>query len=106
MGFTLRAYCERYDYDPGNISRLERNIISPSTDEGSLAGYAKSLGIERGSEDWITFFDLAHLAKGKLPKDIQKDSGANQLLPAFFRTMRNKKIDRSRLEGLIKLLNE
>lgn len=106
LGFTLRAFCQRYDYDPGNISRLERNILSPNINEDNLAGYARSLGIKRDTEDWVTFFDLAHLAKGKLPEDIQKDRGANHLLPAFFRTMRNKKIDRARLEKLIKALDE
>ena len=106
LGFTLRAFCERYNYDPGNISRLERNILSPSINENNLAGYAKSLGVVRDTEDWVTFFDLAHLAKGRVPEDIQRDYGANHLLPVFFRTMRNKKIDRAKLENLIKMLNE
>ncbi|MFZ2202151.1 MAG: hypothetical protein WAV56_02020 [Microgenomates group bacterium] len=105
LGFTLRAFCDRYGYDPGNISRMERSILSPTVDEEKLAGYAKSLGIRKETEDWVTFFDLAHLAKGRMPEDIQKSQVANRLLPAFFRTMRNKKIDRSKLEELIKILS-
>ena len=70
LGFTLRSFCERYSYDPGNISRLERNILSPSIVRQKLEGYALSLKIPRDSEEWTTFFDLAHAAKGRVqPKE-------------------------------------
>jgi len=106
QGLTLRAFCQRYNYDPGNISRLERNILTPSIDEERLEGYAKALEINRDSEEWTTFFDLAHTAKGKLPPDIKSDEEVAKLLPAFFRTMRNKKIDKQKLEKLIELLKK
>ena len=70
LGFTLRSFCKTYQLDPGNVSRLERNIIPPTVDEEKLAGYATALKITKGSPDWITFFDLAHTAKGRIPKDI------------------------------------
>lgn len=106
QGFTLRAFCARYGYDPGNISRLERNILPPSLDDDKLAGYATALNIERDSESWVKFHDLAHITKGKLPSDIKSDEKVAELLPAFFRTMRNKKIDKQKLEELIKLLKK
>jgi|SRR3989338_13456 len=103
---TLRSFCQRYGYDPGNISRIERNILSPSLNDEKLAGYAAALKIKRESEEWVKFYDLAHTAKGRVPKDITKDKDVKDMLPAFFRTMRNKKLDRKKLEKLIKLLNE
>lgn len=105
-GLTLRNFCERYGYDPGNISRLERNILSPSVDDEKLAGYASALKIQRDSEEWVFFHDLAHAAKGKIPSDIKKDEDVVGILPAFFRTMRNKKIDKEKLEKLIQLLKK
>lgn len=106
LGFSLRAFCERYGYDPGNISRLERNILPPTLDDEKLAGYAAALKIKRDTEDWIKFHDLAHTAKGQIPNDIKNQENINDLLPAFFRTMRNKKLDRKKLEQLIKLLEK
>lgn len=106
LGFTLRAFCERYGYDPGNISRLERNILAPSLDDEKLAGYAAALKIKRGSEEWVFFYDLAHAAKGQLPSDIKGKQEISSLLPAFFRTMRNKKIDKNKLKKLVELLNK
>ena len=105
-GLTLRKFCERYGYDPGNISRLERNILSPTLDDDKLAGYASALKIKRDSENWVLFHDLAHTSKGKLPADIKNDDEVLNMLPAFFRTMRNKKIDKQKLEKLIELLKK
>jgi len=106
LGLTLRKFCERYGYDPGNISRLERDILSPTLDDEKLAGYAAALKIEKDSEDWVKFHDLAYVTKGKIPPDIKSDEEIAELLPAFFRTMRNKKIDKQKLEELIKLLKK
>ena len=106
LGFSLRACCERYGYDPGNISRLERNILPPTLDDEKLAGYAAALKIKRDTEDWTKFHDLAHTAKGQIPTDIKNQENINDLLPAFFRTMRNKKLDRKKFEQLIKLLEK
>lgn len=106
LGLTLRAFSERFGYDPGNISRLERNILPPSLDDEKLAGYASALQIKRDSENWVIFHDLAHSAKGKLPPDIKSDRDVAKLLPAFFRTMRNKKVDKQKLEKLIALLKK
>lgn len=106
LGFTLRSFCERYDYDPGNISRLERDILSPSIDQQKLEGYAAALKIPRDSEEWTMFFDLAHTAKGKIPEDIRSDPKVLSILPAFYRTARGEKLDKKKIDQLIKLLNE
>lgn len=106
LGLTLRNFCERYGYDPGNISRLERNILSPTLDDEKLAGYASALKINKDSEEWVLFHDLAHAAKGKIPSDLKNDDEVAKMLPAFFRTMRNKKIDKQKLEKLIQLLKK
>lgn len=106
LGFTLRAFCERYNYDPGNISRLERNIISPSVDAKKLEGYASALKIDRDGEEWTTFFDLAHTAKGQIPADILEKSAIASFLPAFYRTARGEKLSKEKINQLIKLLND
>lgn len=105
LGFTLRSFCERYSYDPGNISRLERNILSPSVNTEKLAGYAAALKISRDSEEWTTFFDLAHAAKGKIPEDLLKSPHILSILPAFYRTARGGKLNKQKIKQLIKLIN-
>ncbi len=105
LGFTLRSFCKTYQLDPGNVSRLERDIIPPTVDEEKLAGYATALKIAKGSPDWITFFDLANTAKGRIPKDILNEKDAMKYLPLVFRTARGKKLTKKKLQELIKLIN-
>jgi len=103
LGLTLRTFCERFGYDPGNISRLERNILPPTLDDEKLTGYATALQIKRDSQEWVLFHDLAYTAKNSIPKDLRGDK--TDFLPAFFRTVRNKKMDKKKLQELIKFLN-
>jgi transcriptional regulator with XRE-family HTH domain len=104
LGFTLRNFCKRYGYDPGNISKLERNIISPTIDQQKLEGYASSLKIPRDSVEWTMFFDLANTSKGTIPTDIRKDPQIFSFLPAFYRTVRGDKLDKRKINQLLKLL--
>ena len=105
LGFTLRSFCERYSYDPGNISRLERNILSPSIDKEKLAGYATALKIPRDSEEWTIFFDLAHAANGRVPEDILSSRKAHRFLPLLFRTARGQRLSKKKLQELVNLIN-
>lgn len=106
LGFTLRSFCERFGYDPGNISRLERNILTPSVDENILKGYAKALQINEGTSEWVSFFDLAHLAKGTIPIDIRNNQQMMSILPAFYRTVRGKRLGKEKIKELVTLLND
>ncbi len=106
LGFTLRSFCQRYHFDPGNISRLERSVLSPTIDEEKLEGYAQSLKISKGSSEWIEFFDLAHIARGTVPQDIRRDPKVISFLPAFYRTARGEKLDKKKIQKLIELLNK
>lgn len=105
LELTLRKFCELYNFDPGNISRLERNILSPSLDDERLAGYATALKIKRDSEEWVLFHDLAHFAKGQIPKDIINQTKTSGYLPLLLRTVRGKRLSKDKLEKLIKLIN-
>lgn len=104
LGFTLRSFCERYHFDPGNISRLERNILPPTIDKQKLEGYAQALKIEKDSPEWIKFFDLAHVTRGTVPQDIRKDANVVSFLPAFYRTARGEKLSKQKVQKLIGLL--
>jgi len=105
LGLTLRTFCEKYNFDPGNISKLERGILSPTIDKEKLEGYALALKISKDSSDWVTFFDLAYIAKGALPPDIKNNQRTVSLLPAFYRTARGEKLTKEKIKKLIELLN-
>ncbi|HHT9126565.1 MAG TPA: helix-turn-helix domain-containing protein [Candidatus Brocadiia bacterium] len=104
LGLMLRQFCEKYNLDAGNISKLERGRLSPPKDE-ILKKYAKLLNLKEGNDDWYLFFDLAAAEAGRIPKELrEKDIVAR--MPVLFRTLRGKKISKSKLDKLIKLIKE
>lgn len=88
---TLREFCRRAGCDPANISRMERGLIPPPKGREILERYAQALGLQPGTDDWYTFFDLAAVDQGMMPADIMKDEELVRALPAFFRTLRGQK---------------
>ena len=71
-----------------------------------MEALAKALNISKDTVDWVTFFDLAYIAKGKIPSDIISSSETNKYLPLVFRTVRGGKLTQQKLKKLTKLLNE
>ena len=101
-GLTLRAFCQEYGFDPGNISKLERGRMPPPASEEKLAEYAVALGITRGSDEWYEFFDRAAAERGRIPADLLSDEELLGKMPVLFRTLRGQKYDKSKLDDLIK----
>jgi transcriptional regulator with XRE-family HTH domain len=101
-GLTLREFCRINGFDPGNVSKIERGLFQPPQSKEMLLKYATALGIKEGSEDWLSFCDLAITSAGKLPDDVVTNQELMTALPVLFRTVRNKKLDEEGLEKLIK----
>ena len=106
LGLTLREFCRENDLDPGNISRLERGILPPPQGEELKVRYAEALGIERGSDDWLRFFDYAAAERGQVPYDIMSDERLLDKLPLLFRTVRGADLSREELEQMIDELRD
>ena len=103
-GFTLREFCKVHNLDPGNISRMERGLLKPPGSKEKLEEYASYLGIEKGSDDWYEFFDLAAACRGEIPEEILDDEELLKHLPVIFRTIRGKKLSKKKLEELIEII--
>ena len=106
LGLTLREFCRINSFDPGNISRLERGILPPPHGEEQRVRYAEALGIRKGSDDWLKFFDNAAAGLGQVPTDIQKNERLLAKLPLLFRTVRGADLSKEELEELIKEIRE
>jgi transcriptional regulator with XRE-family HTH domain len=103
-GLTLREFCEKHRFDPGNYSRLERGLFQPPQKEELLEKYASALGLTRGSDEWLEFFDLAAASRGEIPKDILSDEEVVGKLPVLFRTLRGGQVEAGQLDELIEKL--
>ncbi len=100
-GLTLRSFCLTHGFDAGNISKLERGRVPAPRSREKLEQYARALGIQEGSDDWYTFFDLAAAERGMLPADVMADKELLAKVPVIFRTIRGQKVTEKQLDDLI-----
>lgn len=103
---TLRQFCFDHKLDPGNISKLERGLLSPPQGSDKLEEYAGYLHIKKGSDDWYKFFDLARIEAGRIPEELLKDDAVVASLPILFRTLRGQKISEKKLDELMQLIRK
>lgn len=101
LGLTLREFCRINGFDPGNISKLERGLLPPPSAKEKRLQYANALRIREGTDDWLTFCDLATTSAGKIPQDIVSDEKVMNALPVLFRTIRGRSLDEKDLKKLI-----
>ncbi len=100
-GQTLRSFCAANDYDPGNISKIERGRMLPPSSRKLVEGYAKSLGVKRGSQDYQSLIDSAAAECGRVPDDLMGDRELVDKLPVLFRALRDSKPHTDGLDELI-----
>ena len=103
---TLREFCEKNDFDPGNISKLERGILKAPQSHEKLCEYAQVLGIKKGSADWTNFFDLAVASHKNLEIKNVRDEAALAKLPVLFRALDRADLQEADLERLIEFLQK
>ncbi|MBI5739449.1 MAG: helix-turn-helix domain-containing protein [Nitrospirae bacterium] len=106
LGLTLREFCRQNGFDVGNMSKMERDLLSPPQDREKLETYAKALKIKKGTDDWINFFDLASVFSGRIPEDIMRDEKIVSALPLLFRTIKDKAVTEKDLDDIIKTLRD
>jgi transcriptional regulator with XRE-family HTH domain len=99
-GQTLRAFCLRHNFDPGNVSKLERGRMPPPEGDSLIRQYASALGI-RDREVLQVFCDLAATERGKIPSDIQDEPELLDKLPVLFRVLRGTKTSGETLDQLV-----
>lgn len=99
---SIREVCKLVSYDPSNWSKIERGLISPPSEEKTLKSWAKALKVKTGNIQ--EFIDNAQIAQGIIPDDILDKTEMLELMPAFFRTVRNKKPSKGEIDRLIALI--
>ncbi len=106
IGKTLRQFCLENGLDPGNISKIERGILRPPQSRDKLAHYAECLGIIKGSDEWLEFFDVARTDAGRIPEDLLADRNIVAKLPLVFRTLKGQKLTEEQLEKFARELGK
>ncbi len=101
---SLRKFCDLAGLDPSNWSKVERSVLPLALDHLELEKIANILQLKKGATEWIKFFDLAAVAKKKIPDYVYKDKEILDALPIFFRTASKEKPTDEELNKLIELI--
>lgn len=101
---TLREFCKKEGFDPGNISRIERGLYNAPLNEEKLQHYAKALRLAEGSDDWIEFFDLAAASRLRGEFHDLTDEEVLKRLPVLFRSLDNENMTAEKLDKIINLI--
>lgn len=102
---TLRNFCLKGGFDPGNYSRIERGLFAPPSDE-KVREYAAALGLQVGSDEFVDLLDRAAIDRGQLPADILNDEQVLAELPVLFRSLRGDPVNEDDLNKLVDLLRK
>ena len=100
----LREFCTASDCDPSNWSKIERGLLPPPQDQGTLNRIATILGLTDNSKERDLLFDYAAIGAGKIPPYILSDAELVKCLPVFFRTASGKKPTPQEMERLAEIL--
>ncbi len=106
LGKTLREFCRENGFDAGNISKIERGILTPPQSKEKRLQYASALGIKEGSDDWLEFCDLATISAGKIPAGIVSDKELMAEVPVLFRSIRKEGVEKAKIQELLKALKK
>lgn len=101
---TLRETCRKVNYDPSNWSKIERGKIAPPSDRKIMELWARTLGLKKDSKEFDNFIYNADVAQGIIPFEIMEEKELVAALPAFFRTLKNKKPDKGEMDNIINLI--
>jgi transcriptional regulator with XRE-family HTH domain len=106
LGKTLREFCRENGFDAGNISKIERGILTPPQSKEKRLQYASALGIKKGSDDWLEFCDLATISAGKIPAGIVSDKELMAEVPILFRSIRKEGVEKAKIQELLEALKK
>lgn len=106
LGKTLREFCRENGFDAGNISKIERGLMTPPQSKEKRLQYASALGIKEGSDDWLEFCDLATIGAGKIPTGIVSDKELMAEVPVLFRSIRKDGVDKAKIQELLEALKK
>jgi transcriptional regulator with XRE-family HTH domain len=102
--YTLREMCRKVNYDPSNWRKIEREKIAPPSDEKTLELWARTLGLKKNSKEFDNFIYQANVAQGIIPFEIMEEGELVAALPAFFRTLKNRKPNKEEIDNMINLI--
>jgi len=99
-GIGLRAFADLINMKPSNLSNIERGRIPPPAGRKAIDAICDALGLASADPRREELFDLAAIAKNRIPADVADAVRAQPGIPVLVRTVANKQLSEEKLKEL------
>jgi len=100
---TLREFCRKHNLDHGNISKLERDRMSPPQNDEIIEKYAEYLQLSEN--EFEQFKELAAMGNKQIPEYLS-DEETLAKLPVLFRALKDSDLTEDKLQQLVELIRK
>jgi len=104
VGLTSRKAALQSGMQPSNYCRIENGTLNPPQENGRLKAIFNALELKGGSEEATRFYDLAAKANDAVPLDIAEIISRDEAVPLMLRTIGNRRLSESEIQGIIELI--
>lgn len=102
----LRAFAELIDWQPSNLSNLERGRLSPPADAQTITSICDALGLSEDDPRRAQLFDLAARQKNAVPGDVAQVIKEQPGIPVLIRAVANRRLDDDKLKELAEYIKK
>jgi transcriptional regulator with XRE-family HTH domain len=102
----LRAFAELIEWQPSNLSNLERGRLAPPADGKTITSICNALGLSEDDPRRSRLFDLAAKEKKAIPQDVAKAIKEQPGIPVLVRAVANKRLDDDKLKELAEYIKK
>jgi transcriptional regulator with XRE-family HTH domain len=102
----LRAFAELIEWQPSNLSNLERGRLKPPSDAQTITSMCDALGLSEDDPRRAKLFDLAAKEKNAVPGDVAQVIKERPGIPVLIRAVANKRLDDDKLKELAEYIKK
>ncbi len=102
----LRAFAELIDWQPSNLSNVERGRAAPPADPRKIHEICDALGLSPEDPRRTELFDLSARERGGVPADVVEAIKEQPGIPVLVRAVASKRLEDDQLRGLAEYIKK
>ncbi len=102
----LRAFAELIDWQPSNLSNVERSRAAPPADPRKINVICDALGLSPDDPRRAELFDLSARERGAVPGDIAEAIKDQPGIPVLVRAVAGRRLEDDQLRKLAEYVRE
>lgn len=100
LGLSLREFAKKIGLQPSNYCNIENDGLKPPKAD-VLDKMLKVLSIEKGTEEYAKFYDLAGKSRKEVAQDLAEIIKTSEMIPALLRTAEGENVSDDQLRWII-----